>query len=56
MLVLGIEMATSAQRDRFVENPVDQVELLRDPANLTKLLILACFPTRLLTRPTNWLN
>lgn len=25
MLHLGIEMATSAQRDRFVENPVDQV-------------------------------
>lgn len=25
ILRLGIEMATSAQRDRFVENPVDQV-------------------------------
>lgn len=26
ILRLGIEMATSAQRDRFVENPVDQVK------------------------------
>lgn len=26
ILCLGIEMATSAQRDRFVENPVDQVD------------------------------
>lgn len=25
ILRLGIEMATSAQRDRFVENPVEQV-------------------------------
>lgn len=27
MLHLGIEMATSAQRDRFVQNPVDQIRL-----------------------------
>lgn len=27
ILRLGIEMATSAQRDRFVENPVDQVNI-----------------------------
>lgn len=29
ILRLGIEMATSAQRDRFVENPVDQVRFTR---------------------------
>lgn len=28
ILRLGIEMATSAQRDRFVENPVDQVNVI----------------------------
>lgn len=27
MLRLGLEMATSAQRDRFVENPVDQIRM-----------------------------
>lgn len=35
ILRLGIEMATSAQRDRFVENPVDQIRLTAE--KLSKL-------------------
>lgn len=35
ILKLGIEMATSAQRDRFVENPVDQIRLTAE--KLSKL-------------------